>query len=306
MYTHILGLYKMAKFLPENLDFCIEKLRTVKGRIVCVGIGKSAFILQKISSSFASIGVASQFLDAVHGAHGDLGGLRKYDILLVGSYGGESAELVPILSFSQERNIYSILMTAFPFKRLAHMAQTVLRLPQVEEAGPLGCVPSTSCIVMLALGDILVSALESSITLEQYRTYHPHGALGFKMAPVTHRMISGTDLPLVTLETPITDTLIIMSEKRLGCAGVLDEKGILVGVISDGDIRRSCMSLGDITRYSAFNIMKKNPKTVQDQAIVNDALKLMELHKITFVFVVNAERKPLGIVHLHDSWKSVR
>ena len=306
VYTHSLALYEMAKSLPENLPYCINKLHTTKGRIICVGIGKSAFILQKISSSFASVGLASQFLDPIQGAHGDLGGLKEHDIILAGSYGGESTELIPILSFTQEKNIFSILMTAFPSKRLAQIATATLLLPQVKEAGPLGCVPSTSSLVMLVLGDILVSALECNITLEQYRSHHPHGALGLKLAPVTQTMSSGNDLPLVTLTTLTMETLIIMSEKRLGFAGVLNEAGQLVGVISDGDVRRACVNLGDITPYFASDIMKKNPKTVPAHAIVEDALKVMEHYKITFVFVVSSEHKPLGMIHMHDSWKNVR
>ncbi|ETZ07329.1 putative phosphosugar isomerase [Holospora obtusa F1] len=304
--AHILGLCKMREFIPENLFLCIKKIRQTEGRVVCLGIGKSAFILQKISSNFSSIGVASYFLDAIHGVHGELGGLKQSDTILAGSYSGESAELIPVLSFAQEKNIFSILMTAFPLKRLGKIASTTLLLPEIKEAGPLGCVPSTSSLVMLALGDILVSAMERDITLERYQTYHPHGALGFKLSPVTHTMISGNDMPLVSLTAPMTEVLIIMSEKRLGCAGVVNEEGTLLGVISDGDVRRACALFGTITSCFAQDVMQKTPKILPDHAIINDALKLMEFYKITFVFVVDKHEKPLGVIHIHDSWKNIR
>ncbi|ETZ05554.1 MULTISPECIES: CBS domain-containing protein [Holospora] len=306
LHSHISGLYKMVESIPENLDSCIEKLQKVQGRIICTGVGKSSFILQKISSNFASIGIACQFLDAIHSVHGELGGLRERDIILAGSYAGQSVELVPIFTFAKTKNIFSMLMTAFPLNRLGKMASTILRLPEVKEVGPLGCVPSTSSLVMLALGDLLVSALEQNITLERYQTHHPHGALGFKLSPVIHTMVSGSDLPLVSIDTPFTEVLMVMSEKRLGCTGVIDKEGKLQGVISDGDVRRFCMRFRDVTSYSALEIMQKAPKTLPPHAIVNDALTLMEVHKITFVFIIDHEQKPLGVIHIHDSWKNIQ
>ena len=303
---HIIALEMLKAQLPSNLDICLRYILELKGHLVCTGIGKSAFIMQKLASSFASIGVPAYRLDATHAVHGDLGALKPEDVLCLGSYGGESAELVPLLSFAQSHGIPSILFTAFPEKTLGKLATQTLQLPKVKEAGPLQCVPTTSCILMLTLGDILVSALESQISLAQYRTHHPHGALGFKLSPIRNVMSPQHALPLVHLHTPITDTLMTMSEKRLGCAGVIDESGTLIGVISDGDIRRACIQFGDITTYTAQDIMHANPKTLGPDMLVQEALEIMERYKITFLFVINTHHKPIGIFHIHDSWHAIR
>lgn len=306
LQNHITGLQALAAQLPQNLDTCMHYILELKGRLVCTGVGKSAFIMHKLASSFASIGVPAYALDANHAVHGDLGALQPGDVLFLGSYGGESTELAPLLSFANLHAIPSILLTAFPEKILGTLATQTLQLPRVPESGPLQCVPTTSCLLMLAVGDILLGALESRISLEQYRTHHPHGALGFKLSPIRDFMSPHKGMPIVQLDTPITDTLLTISEKRLGCAGVVDAEGKLIGVISDGDVRRACVQFGDITVCTAQDVMHLSPKTLVPEARVQDALAIMERYKITFLFIVDPHHKPIGVFHIHDSWKAIR
>lgn len=262
--------------------------------------------MHKLASTFASVGVPAYALDATHAVHGDLGALQPEDVILLGSYGGESAELIPLLSFANSRTIPSMLLTAFPEKILGQLATQTLQLPKVREAGPLQCVPTTSCILMLAVGDILLSALESCLSLEQYHSHHPHGSLGFKLSPIREFMSPQQGIPLVHLDTAITDTLLTISEKRLGCTGVVDAHGILVGVISDGDVRRACVQFGDITGRTAQDVMHLYPKTLGPEALVQDALHTMERYKITFLFIVDDQCKPIGVFHIHHSWNAIR
>lgn len=306
LQNHIMALQTLEAQLPENLDTCMHYILALKGRLVCTGVGKSAFIMHKLASSFASIGIPAYALDASHAVHGDLGALTPEDVLLLGSYGGESTELIPLLSFANLHTIPSILLTAFPEKTLGQRATQTLKLPRVQESGPLRCVPTTSCMLMLAVGDILLGALESRISLEQYRTHHPHGSLGFKLSPVREFMSPPQGIPIVQFDTPITDTLLTISEKRLGCAGVVNASGELIGVISDGDIRRACAQFGNITVFTAQEVMHRAPKTLDPDSRVQDALHIMERYKITFLFIVDTEGKPVGVFHIHDSWNAIR
>lgn len=306
LQNHITALQTLAAQLPKNLDTCLRYILELKGRLLCTGVGKSAFIMHKLASSFASVGISAYALDATQALHGDLGALKSEDVLFLGSYGGGSTELAPLLSFANLHTIPSILLTAFPEKTLGQLATHTLQLPRIQESGPLRCVPTTSCMLMLAVGDVLLGALESRITLEQYRAHHPHGSLGFKLSPVREFMSPHKGIPIVQLDTPITDTLLTISEKRLGCTGVVDTSGRLIGIISDGDVRRACVQFGNITACTAQDIMHRTPKMLPPDARVQDALHIMERYKITFLFIVDTERKPIGVFHIHDSWNAIR
>ena len=294
------------KLLHDGIDDAfvraVNLILETKGRVIISGMGKSGHIGQKIAATLASTGTPSFFIHPAEASHGDLGMLTKNDTLITISNSGESREMGDIISFSRRFSIPMIAITGCATSSMARAADIVLLIPnkeQAPEACPLGLAPTTSTTTTLALGDALAVALLEmrGFTREQFRDRHPGGKLGNVLMRVTDVMAKGSDMPIVKPDMMMADALVVMTEKSLGCLGVVDDEGILIGVITDGDLRRHMTA--DIIVRSAGDIMTKNPKTIPPDMLGSEAVGLMNKAKITNVFVVDPEGKPLGLLHLH-------
>ncbi len=292
------ALSDLADSLGESYQQAVDILAHVKGRVVVTGIGKSGHIGRKIASTLASTGTPAQFVHAGEASHGDLGMIGRGDAILALSNSGETRELSDIIHYAARYAIPLIGMTANPASSLASAAQVMLCLPPHQEACSLGLAPTTSTTMMLTLGDALAITLleRKGFTSEDFRLFHPGGKLGAALIKVEAVMHRGADMPLSDAQLPLSEGLLIMTEKRFGCLGVL-EGTTLIGVITDGDLRRHMAE--DLLDKTAAEIMTSDPATIAPQTLVAEALGLMNTRGITSLFVVT-DRKPVGIIHMHD------
>ena len=292
------ALSDLADGLGESYQKAVDLLAQVKGRVVVTGIGKSGHIGRKIAATLASTGTPAQFVHAGEASHGDLGMIGQSDALLALSNSGETRELSDIIHYAARYSIPLIGITANPGSSLASAAQVTLCLPPHREACSLGLAPTTSTTMMLTLGDALAITLleRKGFTSEDFRLFHPGGKLGAALIKVETVMHRGSEMPLSDAGLPLSKGLLIMTEKRFGCLGVL-EGSALIGIITDGDLRRHMAA--DLLDKTAAEIMTADPTTIAPQTLVAEALGLMNTRGITSVFVV-ADRKPLGIIHMHD------
>ncbi|CAN5133861.1 KpsF/GutQ family sugar-phosphate isomerase [soil metagenome] len=271
------------------------------GRVIVTGIGKSGHIGRKIAATLASTGTQAFFIHASEASHGDLGMVGKDDIILALSWTGESAELRDVVEYSRRFAIPLIAVTSVGDSALGRRADLVLPLPLAKEACPHGLTPTTSAVMQLALGDALAMALleERGFTADEFRVFHPGGKLGANLHFVRHIMHRGDALPLVAPETTLAKALPIMSEKGLGCVGAIDRDGKLVGIVTDGDLRRHMGP--DLLKRTVREVMTPSPKSVPPDCLVGDALAMMSppTRPFTVLFVVEDD-KPVGIVHMHD------
>lgn len=296
------GLKLLHDGIDDSFVRAVNLILETKGRVIISGMGKSGHVGQKIAATLASTGTPSFFIHPAEASHGDLGMLTKNDTLITISNSGESREMGDIISFSRRFGIPMIAITGCATSSMARAADIILLIPnkeQAPEACPLGLAPTTSTTTTLALGDALAVALLEmrGFTREQFRDRHPGGKLGNVLMRVTDVMAKGSDMPIVKPDMMMADALVVMTEKSLGCLGVVDDRGILIGVITDGDLRRHMTA--DIIVRSAGDIMTKNPKTIPPDMLGSEAVGLMNKAKITNVFVVDPEGKPLGLLHLH-------
>ena len=279
----------------------VEIIHAAAGRVVVTGMGKSGHIGRKIASTLASTGTPAFFVHPAEASHGDLGMVASGDVIVVLSWNGESAELRGIIEYSRRFRITLIAVTAAPESILAREADLALVLPRAEEACPHGLAPTTSTLMQHALGDALAMALLDSrgFTAEQFRVFHPGGKLGANLHFVRDIMHRGDAVPLVGPSAPVTQAIATISEKGFGCVGVVDKKGMLVGVVTDGDLRRH-IGPAMLTQTVA-DIMTPSPKAVPPDCLVGEALAMMNLHSrpFTVLFVVE-DGRPVGIVHMHD------
>jgi arabinose-5-phosphate isomerase len=276
-----------------------ELIRSTRGRVVLSGVGKSGHIARKIAATLASTGTPALFVHAAETSHGDLGMITSDDVLLVLSTSGETADLRNLLRYAQRLSIPLIAMTTRDQSTLAAAANVVLPIPAVAEACPMGLAPTTSTTLQLALGDALAITLleDKGFNAVQFRDFHPGGKLGASLTHVREIMHSGKRMPLCNADLPMSQGLLIMTEKSFGCLGILAPDGTLCGIITDGDLRRHMRS--DLLSLHASEIMTHSPKVVPPDMFANDALGLMNAKKITSLFVVEDE-KPIGILHIHD------
>jgi arabinose-5-phosphate isomerase len=288
----------MADALPEDFAPAVEAILETKGRVILSGIGKSGHIARKISSTFASTGTPSAFVHPAEASHGDLGMVMPGDLTILISNSGETAELKDIIAHVARFNIPMVAISGRPDSTLMRAADYRLVLPPAPEACVIGMAPTTSTTLTLALGDALaVATMERRGFLpEQFRTYHPGGKLGAQLSKVAQLMHGGAALPLVEADTPMSDTLIVMSEKSFGIAGVVSE-GRLVGVISDGDLRRNMARLMEQT---AGEVATKSPRVIAPDDLAAEAMAVMSGNRITALFVVDTEQHPVGFLHIHD------
>lgn len=291
------ALVRMAADLPDDFVAVVEQILTIKGRIILSGIGKSGHIARKIASTLASTGTPSYFVHPAEASHGDLGMITQDDLCILLSNSGETSELGDLINHTRRFSIPMIGMSSKRDSTLMRAADLCLTLPQEPEAGS-GIAPTTSTTMALALGDALAMALmeQRGFLSEHFRTYHPGGKLGAQLALV-HQLMHGPEaMAVVAPDATMQDTLLKMSEKGFGIACVVDH-GKLVGVISDGDLRRNSEHLGS---QPAYAVATKTPKTVPPDMMAAQALAVMNENKITVLVVVDVEGAPVGLLRIHD------
>ncbi len=302
------GILSLIERLDENFARAVDLLYHCKGKVVVTGLGKSGLICRKIAATLSSTGTPSFFLHAGDGVHGDMGMIMKGDVVIAVSNSGETEEVLQLFRTMKRLGVKLIVMTGNPASTLSRAADVVLNAGVKEEACPLGLSPTASTTAALALGDALAVVLleKRGFREEDFALRHPGGILGRKLIlQVEELMHRGAELPVVNEETPMQEAILEITSKRLGVTGVVNGQGSLIGVITDGDLRRGLESKGDIFRFKAKDLMSRNPKTIAADALAARAVALMEEHSITSLFVLDdGGKKPIGVVHLHDLLKA--
>jgi arabinose-5-phosphate isomerase len=285
--------------LASPFAAALKVLGAARGRVIVTGIGKSGHIGQKIAATFASTGRPAFFVHPTEASHGDLGMITPDDALLALSWSGETVELKPLITYSRRHSVPLVAITSRADSALGQHSDVVLELPRLKEACPHGLAPTTSTTMQLVLGDCLAMALleAKGFTAHEFKDFHPGGSLGASLKYVADVMHEGDRLPLARAGDPMSAALVTMTQKSFGCLGIVDTKGKLVGIVTDGDLRRHMGA--DLVRARAADIMTRNPKTVTPKMLASAALELINASRITAVFVV-AKGKPVGIVHVHD------
>ncbi|QIL02682.1 KpsF/GutQ family sugar-phosphate isomerase [Sphingomonas sinipercae] len=296
------ALEALADGLGAEFERAVELIFTCKGKLIVCGLGKSGHIGRKIAATFASTGTTSIFLHLAEAIHGDLGMAAQGDVAILISQSGETAELEPVIDHFERVAIPVIGITGNPASMLAEAAAAPLVLPHWAEAGPEAVAPTTSTTMTLALGDALAMTVmrQRGFTRTDFGRLHPGGSLGARLKPIRKLMHGGRDLPLISGDSSMHETVVEMTAKRLGAIGVTNAQGCLIGVITDGDLRRNVERGLD---HPASDFMTKDPVTVAPDALVDDALLLFDEHKITVLFVVEEDesgKKPVGVLHIHD------
>lgn len=298
------GLQILANNMPEKFSKAIDAMFQSQGRLIVSGIGKSGHIGRKISSTMSSTGQKSFFLHPSEARHGDLGMIDKNDIILLISYSGESSELMVVIEYAKRIGSTTISITRDINSNIAKNSNIPLILPHINEAcSSIGCVPTVSSTMTLALGDALAIALLSKkkFTTHDFKRLHPGGAIGRSLMFVYEMLHKDKEMPIVTDNTTMGDAIIIMSEKGLGCVAVVDTSFKMVGIITDGDLRRH-MSEKLLTK-KAKDVMTKNPICINKNMMLAEALTIMENKKITCLFALNENQNPIGCIHIHDILK---
>jgi arabinose-5-phosphate isomerase len=293
------GLRALSRNLDQSFIRALDIISKVSGRIVVTGIGKSGHVGHKIAATLASTGSPAFFVHSAEASHGDLGMITKKDAVLALSNSGETAELADIITYAKRFGIPLVGVTANRPSALADAADVVLVVPASEEACPMGLAPTTSTTVMMALGDTLAVALleRRGFSADDFQLFHPGGKLGQILLKVSEIMHCDDALPLTDRTSPMSESLLVMTAKRFGCVGVVDEGGALVGIITDGDLRRN-MSANLLDRR-ADTVMTADPQTIGPESLASEAVQIMNAKTITSLFVVDQNR-PIGIVHIHD------
>jgi arabinose-5-phosphate isomerase len=290
--------------LDEAFERAVELLRGCTGRVVCTGMGKSGIVMKKVAATLSSTGTPALFLHPAEAIHGDLGMVSAGDVVLAASYSGTTEELVRLVAFLKRLGVPLVVITANPKSPLARHADLHLRAAIDKEACPLNLAPTASTTATLALGDALAMALLEArgFTPDDFARLHPGGNLGKRLLRVADLMHSGDEVPRVEREAPMREAIHEMSAKKLGVTAVTAADGTLLGVISDGDLRRLLERDVDLRGMTAGEAMKPGPRTIAAEELASAALRLMEEHRITSLFVPDAGGRLRGIVHLHDLW----
>lgn len=296
------ALLALAQGLDGAFSAAIDVLHPVTGRVIVSGMGKSGHIGRKIAATLASVGTPAQFVHPAEASHGDLGMITHHDALICLSNSGETSELADLIGHAARYGIPLIAITSQADSTLGRAADVCLTLPPMPEACPMGLAPTTSTSMMLALGDALAVALleRKGFTSEQFRTFHPGGKLGHSLKRVAQLMHKDAAMPLVAETASMRDAILTISAKSFGCVGAVDENGRLSGIVTDGDLRRHIDD--DLLSQTVGAIMTRNPRTIGPDALAAEALGLMnaEDRPVTSLFVVDAEGRPVGILHVHD------
>ncbi len=299
------ALRMMEDSLDESLSQALDLMQKIEGRVIITGMGKSGHVGSKIAATLASTGTPSFFVHPGEASHGDLGMITEKDCVVAISNSGETKELSDIIVYCKRYGIPLIAITKNPDSALGKAGDILLTLPNDGEACPLGLAPTSSTTATIVLGDILAIALleRRGFTKTDFKQRHPGGKLGAFLQKVSDLMHKGSELPLVKENASMQEVILTMTAKMLGCVGVIDESGNLVGMITDGDLRRSMSN--DVMTKTAKDIMTVNPKTITGDILVAEALNIMNNtgKGITQLFVVD-NKLPIGIIHMHDCLKS--
>src|SRR5580700_970288 len=289
------GIASLAAALQSDLGpafaAAADVIRNARGRVIVTGLGKSGHIGRKIAATFASTGTPAFFVHAAEAGHGDLGMITADDVILALSWSGEQPEMKTLITYAKRFRIALIAMTAEGDSTLSQAADVALTLPKAREACPHNLAPTTSSLMLLALGDALAIALLEGrgFTSVDFSVLHPGGKLGAMLKHVSEVMHTGAAVPVKPLGTSMSEALVEMTSKGFGCVGIVDARGAIAGIVTDGDLRR----------HMRPDLMTKNPKTIRGSLLASEALEILNASKITALIVTEAN-KPVGIVHLHD------
>jgi arabinose-5-phosphate isomerase len=285
--------------LGKSFVAAVELISKARGRVIVTGMGKSGHVGRKVAATLASTGTPAFFVHPGEASHGDLGMITKDDVIMALSWSGETTELKDLIDYSRRFQIGLIALTADAKSTLGKAADVVLQLPQAREACPHNLTPTTSSLMQLALGDALAIALLESrgFTAINFGEFHPAGKLGAMLKFARDLMHTGNAMPLVRLGSRMSDAIVEMSTKGFGCIGICDPKGLLVGIITDGDLRRHMRP--DLLNVIVDDVMTRNPKTIRPDQLASETLEILNSLKITALMVVE-NGKPVGIVHIHD------
>lgn len=300
--TEAAGLRALAAGLDEAFVRAVDLLASATGRVVVSGMGKSGHVARKIVATLASTGTPALFVHPAEASHGDLGMIVTGDVVLALSNSGETAELADLVAHTRRFGLPLIAITGRGGSTLANAADVALVLPAAAEACPMGLAPTTSTTMQMALGDALAVALltRRGFTAAEFRDFHPGGKLGARLRRVRELMHTDDAVPLASPDTPMDRALLLITEKRFGCLGITDGEGKLLGIITDGDLRRAMGP--DLLGRQAREIMTTSPRTIGPEALAAEALHVMNARErpITSLFVVDARGRAVGILHLHD------
>lgn len=294
------GINALADGLDESFSKAVAILHACRGRVIVSGMGKSGLIGRKIAATMASTGTPAFFVHPGEASHGDLGMITASDVVVAMSNSGETTELADIVAYTRRFSIPLIAITGGAGSMLSEAADVCLLLPSTPEACPLGLAPTTSTTATMALGDALAVALldRRGFSSDDFQVLHPGGRLGSRLIKVADIMHGPDEVPLVAADAPMSDALIEMTGKSFGCVGVVNDAGGLIGVVTDGDLRRHMQA--ELLDKPAREVMTASPKTIRAGALAAEALQLMNAHAITSLFVLDADQRPQGILHVHD------
>jgi len=299
----ILGLIDR---IDANFEKAVELLAACKGRVVLTGMGKSGIICRKIAATFSSTGQPAFFLHPAEAIHGDLGMVVPGDVVMSISNSGETAELLRLLEMLKRLGIPLIALTGRSQSTLARYSDVVLDVSVAQEACPMNLVPTASTTASLAMGDALAMCLmvHRGFKEEDFARLHPGGKLGMKLLKVSELMRTGEAIPIVRINTPMKDVIYEMSRKGIGVTSVIDDGGRVVGIISDGDLRRHLEHDDQLLKLNAEDVMTRDPITIAADDLATKALNLMEQKRITSLLILDQDKKVQGIIHLHDLWRT--
>ena len=296
----ILGLIPK---LDANFERAIELLRGSAGRVIVTGMGKSGLVGRKIAATLASTGTPAYFLHPAEGVHGDIGMVARGDVVLALSNSGETDEVLAVLPPLKRLGVPIVLLTGNPTSTLARQCEVVLDVSVPEEACPMNLTPTSSTTAALAVGDALAMVLLElrGLRPEDYAALHPRGTLGWRaLVRVGDLMLTGEAVPVVSQAMPLRDVIVEMTKKKKGMTTVVDAGGRLAGVITDGDLRRLHLHGTPIDELSAGAVATAEPKTIREDDLAAKALEVMETWQITSLVIVDGERRPIGLIHMHD------
>ncbi|MDJ0932476.1 KpsF/GutQ family sugar-phosphate isomerase [Breoghania sp.] len=302
--TEITAIKALRAALSNGLSVSFTRAvdlisKLTDGRLIVTGVGKSGRIGTKMAATFASTGTPAFFVHATEASHGDLGMITERDVVIAISWSGETHELAPTIAYTRRFNVPLIAVTSRKDSALGRVANIVLALPRVDEACPLGLAPTSSTIIQMAIGDALAIALLEArgFTTRDFSIFHPGGRLGASLRLVREIMHTGEDMPVMPLGTPVREAIVLMTSKGFGCLGIVNGLHKLVGIITDGDLRRHMDS--NFLDRKVEDIMTRDPKVVAPDLLVASALEHLHSSSITALFVVE-DGRPVGIVHFHD------
>lgn len=293
----------LEKNINASFQQAVEILFRCKGRVVITGMGKSGIIARKIVATMNSTGTPSIFLHPSDAVHGDLGMVRNDDVVICISKSGDTQEIRQLMPMFKRIGVPTIAMVGNINSHLAAQADVAIDISVKEEACPHNLAPTTSTTATLAMGDALAVTLleKKNFTADDFALFHPGGNLGKRLLlKIEELAVTGTLVPKIELTTSLKDAILEMTSKRLGATSVVDHQGHLAGIITDGDLRRLLQKTTDVSNLTAEQVMTKNPKTIKKGTLASTALQEMEQFSITQLIIVDEERKPYGIVHLHD------